>query len=146
MGLSSSDQRRRRGVYQVTMSTVCLSKTKILSISGNPNHHRPLPSNKKPQKEPSVRLSRRPWLPGSLRLRLRTCVGSPVLTCIRGELITEDRPIGCFYFDVTDDRRGVHQEAECQLGSCPIMFPRRPRELQSAFTRLFHTSGFVLSG
>ncbi|CAJ1059276.1 Hypothetical predicted protein [Xyrichtys novacula] len=32
----------------------------------------------------------------SLRLQLRTCVGSPVLTCIRGELMTEDRPIRSF--------------------------------------------------
>lgn len=46
--------------YLVEIATVCLCKTEILSISGNPKPSPPLLSNKKPHNEAGVRLSRRP--------------------------------------------------------------------------------------
>lgn len=68
---------------------------KQLSISGNPNRRRPVPSNKEPQEESVLSWSQQETL------QLPTCVWSPVLTCIRGELMTEDRPICSFYNNVT---------------------------------------------
>lgn len=101
----------------------CLSKPKILSISGNLS----LPSNKDAET-----LSRRP----GRRRQLLPCVGSPVLTCIRGLLMTEDGPIGSFYHHVTfgspqapaTSRMPVRKPSNhvCQFAACRLRALRSP--------------------
>lgn len=73
------------------MKAATILKSGKLYISGNPNHFRPLPSNKETQNEALVHFG----------LQLLTCVGSPVLTCIRGKLKAGDHPISRFNSDVT---------------------------------------------
>lgn len=121
--LPSSNFHHRRWVNQVKIATVCL----ILSFSGNPDHRRPLPSNKEPHNEASVCLSRRPWT-ASPRLQLLTWASPPVLTCIKEELMTEDGPTYSF-------TRRHPQSAAGFTGRRNAVHP------SSTFSGLFHVSG-----
>lgn len=102
-------------------------KTPNFSISGNPTHFRTLPFNKEPQNEALVHLG----------LQLLTCVGSPVLTCIRGKLKAGDHPIGSFNCDVTlralQGSPGSWMSVR-MLSNHVCRLPHRPRELSSTFT------------
>lgn len=102
-------------------------KTPNFSISGNPTHFRTLPFNKEPQNEALVHLG----------LQLLTCVGSPVLTCIRGKLKAGDRPIGSFNCDVTlralQGSPGSWMSVR-MLSNHVCRLPHHPRELSSTFT------------
>lgn len=137
LDLAFLQRHRWRWVYQLRMATVCWCQTKIRSVSGNLNRRRPPPLNKEPQK--------RETLNSPPRLQLPPCVRSPVLTCIRGRLTAEHRPIGSFYHDVTLGwpRGSPGSWMPCRKLSNHVQrFPWRPQEL---YPSLLYTSGFELS-
>lgn len=114
-------------VIRTQMKTEVILKIPNFSISGNPTHFRTLPFNKEPQNEALVHLG----------LQLLTCVGSPVLTCIRGKLKAGDRPIGSFNCDVTlralQGSPGSWMSVR-MLSNHVCRLPHHPRELSSTFT------------